>query len=115
MPLYEYDCPVCGRFETLQKVDDKPLKECPSCKDKGRKEKVTRALSLSAFHLKGSGWYKTDYGSNGSAISPKKTQNAEKEKSSEAKSSKEGDTGTGSTKASSSGGCGSGGCGCKDN
>lgn len=67
MPIYEYDCPDCGRFEVIQKVDEKPLKECPTCKEKGKKNRVARAVSTSSFHLKGSGWYKTDYGSSGSA------------------------------------------------
>jgi putative FmdB family regulatory protein len=73
MPIYEYDCPDCGRFEVIQKVDEKPVKECPTCKEKGRKNKVTRAVSSSSFHLKGSGWYKTDYGSSGSADSATKS------------------------------------------
>ena len=63
MPIYEYDCPTCGRFEVIQKFSDKALEACPHCKEKGKKSSVTKALSASAFHLKGSGWYKTDYAS----------------------------------------------------
>lgn len=32
MPFYEYQCDDCGhRFETMQKMSDAPLSECPSC------------------------------------------------------------------------------------
>lgn len=31
MPIYEYECKNCGyRLEKLQKVNDKPLKTCPT-------------------------------------------------------------------------------------
>ena len=59
MPIYEYLCQACGdEFEALQKYNDPPLKSC-AC---GKKGKVQRKLSLSAFHLQGGGWYKDDYG-----------------------------------------------------
>ncbi len=66
MPIYEYECPQCGRFEVIQKFSDSPLKKCPHCKEKGKDTVVEKAVSASAFHLKGTGWYKTDYGSSGS-------------------------------------------------
>jgi putative FmdB family regulatory protein len=57
MPLYEYECSDCGRIEeALQKFSDKPLKKCRHCS--GRLHKL---ISNSSFHLKGSGWYVTDY------------------------------------------------------
>ena len=65
MPIYEYDCPECGRFEVLQKISEAPLKHCPLCSGKGKKHKVSKAISAAAFHLKGTGWYKTDYASGG--------------------------------------------------
>ena len=59
MPIYEYECKGCGLiFEELQSFNDKPIKKCPECKSK----KVERLISLSAFHLQGTGWYETDYG-----------------------------------------------------
>ena len=67
MPIYEYDCPECGRFEVIQKISDKALKTCPQCAERGEKIKIERAVSAAAFHLKGSGWYKTDYASSGTA------------------------------------------------
>ncbi len=55
MPLYEYDCPKCGRFEVLQKMSDAPLArhDCGS--------KVHKVMSAGAFAFKGSGFYITDY------------------------------------------------------
>ena len=71
MPIYEYDCPVCGCIEVIQKIDEAPLQKCPYCSKAGRQSAVSKKISLSTFHLKGSGWYATDYngknGSNGSA------------------------------------------------
>lgn len=58
MPIYEYQCKKCERtFEELQGFNDKPLRKCRECGGK-----VERMISLSAFHLKGSGWYETEYG-----------------------------------------------------
>lgn len=57
MPIYEYECAKCGQTEEVfQKFGEEPLKKC-SCGGKMRK-----LVSASAFHLKGSGWYVTDYG-----------------------------------------------------
>lgn len=59
MPIYEYVCNGCGHeFEEWQKINDSPVRKCPKCS----KRRVERLVSLSAFHLKGSGWYVTDYG-----------------------------------------------------
>ena len=58
MPIYEYQCKKCeGVFEILQGFNDKPATKCEECG--GRLKKI---ISLSAFHLKGAGWYETDYG-----------------------------------------------------
>ena len=46
-----------GVFEILQGFNDKPATKCEQCG--GRLKKI---ISLSAFHLKGAGWYETDYG-----------------------------------------------------
>ncbi|MFP4474727.1 MAG: FmdB family zinc ribbon protein [Desulfatibacillaceae bacterium] len=57
MPIYEYECTNCGAtLEALQKFSDDPLETCDKCSGKLRK-----LISHSAFHLKGSGWYVTDY------------------------------------------------------
>lgn len=58
MPLYEYECFLCGRhFERIQRVADASMVECPECGGK-----VRRLLSAPALQFKGSGWYVTDYG-----------------------------------------------------
>jgi len=63
MPIYEYRCLDCGhQFELMQKFSDPPAETCTSCAGT-----VQKLISRSAFHLKGSGWYVTDYGRNGSA------------------------------------------------
>lgn len=57
MPVYEYECQQCRQItEALQKFSDPPLTQCPHCSGTLRK-----LISQSAFHLKGSGWYVTDY------------------------------------------------------
>ena len=62
MPVYEYQCKECGQIEeALQKISDSPLETCSHCK--GHLKKL---ISQSTFHLKGSGWYVTDYGGKNS-------------------------------------------------
>ena len=61
MPIYEYRCPKCGVFDVMQKITEKPLRKCPTCK-----EKVDKLVSHTSFQLKGSGWYLTDYAGKGS-------------------------------------------------
>lgn len=57
MPIYEYECENCGRVEeALQRFSDKPLTRCRHCSGK-----LHKLVSQSAFHLKGAGWYVTDY------------------------------------------------------
>jgi len=67
MPIYEYECSKCGKTsEAMQRFSDPPLTECPKCHGHLRK-----LISMSTFHLKGSGWYTTDYaGKNQSTGKP---------------------------------------------
>ena len=61
MPIYEYECEKCGCIEeALQKITDKPLRQCKQCSGK-----LHKLISHSAFHLKGTGWYVTDYAQKG--------------------------------------------------
>ena len=61
MPIYEYQCQKCAHhLEALQKISDKPLRECPEC---GR-HTLTRLMSAPMFRLAGSGWYETDFKSD---------------------------------------------------
>ncbi len=63
MPIYEYQCAACGQVvERWQKISDSPLRECPACG--GSLHKI---ISSCAFHLKGSGWYVTDYAGRNAA------------------------------------------------
>jgi putative FmdB family regulatory protein len=72
MPIYEYQCDQCGEIEeALQKFSDKPLKKCRHCSGK-----LHKFISQSAFHLKGSGWYVTDYASKTPNKNNKTTENA---------------------------------------
>ena len=61
MPIYEYQCSQCHHhLEALQKISDKPLRECPEC---GR-HTLLRLVSAPMFRLAGSGWYETDFKSD---------------------------------------------------
>jgi putative FmdB family regulatory protein len=58
MPLYEYECFLCGhRFERIQRVNDVSNMSCPECGGE-----VRRLLGVPALQFKGSGFYITDYG-----------------------------------------------------
>ena len=58
MPIYEYQCEKCGHvFDTLQRISEDPLVDCPECGEPALKKLV----SAPAFRLKGSGWYETDF------------------------------------------------------
>jgi len=58
MPIYEYRCGSCGfEAEFLQKVSDPLRTECPEC----GKATFEKLVSAAGFHLKGTGWYVTDF------------------------------------------------------
>jgi putative FmdB family regulatory protein len=58
MPIFDYKCEACGHtFDVLQKAGEGPLRKCPDC----GKLKLKKQLAAPNFHLKGSGWYKTDF------------------------------------------------------
>lgn len=70
MPTYDYECEKCGKsFEAFQSMKDKPFEKCPesTC---GMSEwghgKVRRLIGTGAgLIFKGSGFYITDYRSEG--------------------------------------------------
>jgi putative FmdB family regulatory protein len=67
MPVYEYKCHSCGKtFEVIRKFSDEPLTTHAECGGS-----VERVLSAPAFHLKGSGWYATDYAKGSGTSVPK--------------------------------------------
>ena len=70
MPIYEYACQKCGEeFEVQQRITEDPLTAHESCGGE-----VKRLISLTAFSLKGDGWYSDHYGlkGNGDGKSEKK-------------------------------------------
>lgn len=96
MPIYEYRCLDCGhQFELMQKFSDPPAETCTSCSGT-----VQKLISRSAFHLKGSGWYVTDYGRNGSA-NGKTTDKNGSESSAESSDKKSTNESSGSASTSS--------------
>ena len=108
MPLYEYQCETCGRFEKIVKFSDPPLEACPTCGGK-----IQKLFSSPAIQFKGSGFYITDYakktsadtsgeksGSSDSASSDKASSDkASGEKSSTEKSSSDSSSSAASTPA----------------
>jgi putative FmdB family regulatory protein len=113
MPLREYQCDACGhRFEVIQKMSDPPLEVCPKCGG------VIRKLQAApAFHLKGTGWYVTDYAKKDQSSEGKKDSDSRKDsdskkdgdakkdganKESTAGSTDKGDTKTDTAKSSAS-------------
>ncbi len=66
MPLYEYQCEVCGiRFERRQRMSDEPVKICPECGGK-----VHRLIQPVGIIFKGSGFYVTDNRAKSSTAVP---------------------------------------------
>lgn len=96
MPTYDYECDACGHeMEVFQGINDKVLKKCPECK----KSKLRRLFGTgAAIMFKGSGFYQTDYRSEGY----KKAAAADKPKSDSSKS--EGKKSDGKSKKTDGGG-----------
>ena len=89
MPIYEYECTQCGNIEeALQKFSDKPLTKCRHCSGK-----LHKLVSQSTFHLKGTGWYVTDY-ANKSKDSARPSQKKTEESKSVQTKSADTDSGT---------------------
>jgi putative FmdB family regulatory protein len=78
MPIYEYECTKCGAMEEIfQKLSEKPRLKCKHCSGK-----LHKLISQSSFHLKGTGWYVTDYAnkSKNKGANPKKEEKKSSEK-----------------------------------
>ena len=80
MPIYEYQCDDCNHvLDALQKVNDKPLVDCPEC----GKNTLRRLISAPNFRLKGEGWYETDFKKeNRKNVADQKDEKPEKKESS---------------------------------
>jgi len=56
MPIYDYKCEKCGRFEKVQRITEEPLQVCPECGGP-----VERLISKNVgIVLKGAGFYQND-------------------------------------------------------
>ena len=107
MPLYEYQCDTCGRFEKIVKFSDPPLEACPTCGGK-----IQKLFSSPAIQFKGSGFYITDYakkpsgdasdGKSGSSDSASSDKSPSDTSSSAKPSGEKSSTGKSSSDASSS-------------
>lgn len=81
MPIYEYECTKCGhQAEVLQKFSDSPLAECELCHGKMKK-----LISHNTFHLKGTGWYVTDYASKSGGTQEKPSKSNDHDSSTQSK------------------------------
>ncbi len=99
MPIYEYECDSCGEeHELIQNITAKPLRKCPAC---GRL-KLRRKISRSAFHLKGQGWYVTDYAKNGEKKGDEGKDNGESKSESGVKTETKAESKSSDTKSSES-------------
>ena len=96
MPIYEYQCEKCGTFEATQRITEKPLGRCPTCRGK-----VKKLISNTSFQLKGTGWYITDYARKDNGKGADKGENGAKS-SAESKESKD-TKGEGKTESKSEG------------
>ena len=87
MPIYEYQCEKCGTFEITQRITEKPLAKCPTCKSK-----VKKLISNTSFQLKGTGWYITDYARKEKGATTSENGSKTSEAKSETKSDTKADT-----------------------
>ena len=104
MPIYEYQCQHCEhKMEAIQKISDKPLKDCPECEQ----DTLRKLVSAAAFKLTGSGWYETDFKHNNSKAkedkesaktNSKKSNNSEQKSESKAEKPKKKEPATESSK-----------------
>lgn len=59
MPTYTYRCRKCeATFDLVQRITAEPEATCETCGS----EDCVRQISGGTFHLKGSGWHASDYG-----------------------------------------------------
>lgn len=87
MPLYEYKCDVCGRFEKIVQFSAPPLAACPTCGGA-----VQKLFSSPAIQFKGSGFYITDYAKK---VSSESSDGKSSDQSSSDKSDKSGEKSSG--------------------
>ena len=85
MPIYVYRCGACGyQKEFLKRLSDAPLTDCPECGKRAFNKLVTAA----GFHLKGTGWYATDFKNSGAKPAAKQDKSQTKQDKPETKQDK---------------------------
>ena len=78
MPIYEYICHACSNaFELIEPITAEAVRPCPTCG-----AQASRLISNCTFHLKGSGWYATDYARGRSGPNDRQQDGPVKEKTS---------------------------------
>lgn len=100
MPIYEYRCEACGEISEhfLRSRSEQEPTTCKHCSA----GPLERLISRSAFHLKGNGWYTTDYKPTGGAAAPSSADaSSAPAASSETSGSKPADASPSSDKSSS--------------
>jgi putative FmdB family regulatory protein len=95
MPTYEYVCEKCGHeFEAVRSISAKPLRTCPKelcARKKWGRGRVKKKISAGTGLLfKGSGFYTTDYRSEGYKQAAKKDSTAPAPAGGETKPAKDG-------------------------
>lgn len=98
MPTYDYKCLACDvRFERFQGITAPALTECPDCGGE-----VKRLIGAGAgLIFKGSGFYTTDYRSEGYKESAKKDKDSSSGKAESKSEKKEKKTESGSSSGTS--------------
>ncbi|MBN1490354.1 MAG: zinc ribbon domain-containing protein [Phycisphaerae bacterium] len=105
MPTYDYECDACGHaFELFQPITARAIRKCPAC-GKATAKRLIGAGGGVIF--RGSGFYQTDYRSDGyrqkakaekeggsASASPSKTDEAKKPQADAPKAAKPGGTPT---------------------
>ncbi|MFA5423946.1 MAG: zinc ribbon domain-containing protein [Phycisphaerae bacterium] len=83
MPTYDYKCTNCEyEFEKFQSMTARPLRKCPNC----GKNTLNKLIGTGAAVIfKGSGFYQTDYRSDGYKQAQKKETDARKPKTEDKK------------------------------
>ena len=93
MPTYEYQCSKCGgEFDAMQSMSEKPLTKCTLTVGRQKKKcggRVSRKIGAGAgLIFKGSGFYITDYRSEGYKQAAKKDSDSAKSSTSTASADK---------------------------
>ena len=105
MPTYEYECQKCGfRFEEFQSITADPRKTCPKTKSPSGKcrGRVKRLIGTGGGLLfKGSGFYTTDYRSDGYQQAAKADKDGGAKSGGETKSGGEAKADSGKSKSGS--------------